>query len=153
VPQALRRLRAGFLLFLISNQPNYAKGKSTLEELDAIDSQFRRELAAMRVKFAAIYYCLHHPEGVVKGYSGPCACRKPSPHLLLRAMREFGIDSRKSWMLGDRSMDIECGRSAGVRTILIGANGGCGPSGADKIAADLAAATEYILESVPGRRR
>ena len=151
--EALLRLQeAGFLLFLVSNQPNYAKGKSSLAELDAIDAALRRELAAIGVEFAAFYYCLHHPEGVVAGYSGACICRKPSPYFLLKAIREFGLDAAESWMVGDRTTDVLCGRAAGVRTIYINAKGGyCGGLAADRTAVDLAAASAYICEAAACR--
>jgi D-glycero-D-manno-heptose 1,7-bisphosphate phosphatase len=149
VPQALRRLQAaGFLLFLVSNQPNYAKGKSSRAQIDAIDAELRRQLKAMRVEFAAFYYCLHHPHGVIEGYSGSCACRKPSPYFLFLASRRFGIDLERSWMVGDRETDILCGRLAGARTILIDANSkGRGGVVPDRVATDLAAASEYICEA------
>lgn len=149
VQQALQRLKsAGFLLFLVSNQPNYAKGKSSLPELDAIDAELRRNLAAMQVEFAATYYCLHHPEGQVEGYSRACACRKPSPYFLLRAAKEFGVDLKESWMVGDRVTDVLCGYIAGVRTILIDDSGaGCGPVVPDRIATDLMEAAEYICQA------
>jgi D-glycero-D-manno-heptose 1,7-bisphosphate phosphatase len=144
--EALRRLqRAGFLLFVVSNQPNYAKRKASLEELAAIDATMRRELAAAGVAFAGVYYCLHHPEGVVPEYSGPCACRKPSPYFLLRAMRDFGVEAAHSWMIGDRDTDVLCGRAAGVRTIFIDElGGGGGRNEADWTGPDLAAAAEHI---------
>lgn len=139
----LRRLQAtGFPLFVISNQPNYAKGKSSLAELAAIDAKMRAELKEAGIVLTRIDYCLHHPEGVVAGYSGACACRKPSPYFLLRAMREFGLDAAQSWMVGDRETDVQCGSAAGVRTILIDVSGG--KTAADWVAADLAAATEHI---------
>jgi D-glycero-D-manno-heptose 1,7-bisphosphate phosphatase len=147
--EALQRLHAsGYLLFLVSNQPNYAKGKASLAEIYAIDAELQRELAAMRVEFAAAYYCLHHPEGDAAGYSGQCMCRKPSPYFLLRAMREFGLDREQCWMLGDRETDILCGRTAGVRTILIDASGlGRGQIEPDHIAVDLATAAGMICEA------
>jgi D-glycero-D-manno-heptose 1,7-bisphosphate phosphatase len=150
---ALRRLRdAGFLLVLVSNQPNYAKGKSTLAELEAMDAALRRELAAMQVEFAAFYYCLHHPDGDVPGYSRPCVCRKPSPYFLLRAAMELGLDLEQSWMVGDRTTDILCGRAAGVRTILIDASGaGCAGVAPDSVAANLAAASQIICEAAAER--
>lgn len=146
VCEALLRLQnAGFLLFLVSNQPNVAKRKSRLEELRAIDEKLRRAVKASEVEFAAHYYCLHHPEGETAEYSGPCACRKPSPYFLLRASREFGLDLRQSWMVGDRATDIMCGRRAGARTILIDANGADWTLAAsDRTAADLAAAADII---------
>ena len=149
VSEALLQVRdAGFLLFLVSNQPNYAKGKSSLAELRAIDTELRRELAAIGVEFAAAYYCLHHPKGAVAGFSGSCACRKPSPYFLLRAQRQFGLNFQQSWMVGDRATDIECGRAAGVRTILIDPSGrGDGQAAPDWITADLASAAEMICEA------
>jgi len=154
VPEALRRLQAaGYLLFVVSNQPNYAKGKSTLRELRAVDRAMRDALDAMRVRTAAVYYCLHHPEGVVPGYAAPCACRKPAPYFLLKAAREFGIDLSQSWMVGDRATDVECGRRAGARAILVGAS--ADDSRADWVGRDLAEAAGHILDGTrapaPGR--
>lgn len=153
VPAALRQLQdAGFLLFLVSNQPNYAKGKANLEELEAIDAELRRELAAMGVEFAAVYYCLHHPDGVVAGYSGACICRKPSPYFLLKAIREFELDAAESWMMGDRMTDVLCGRAAGVRTIFIDPkSGACSGVAANRTAVDLAAASAHICEAAAYR--
>jgi D-glycero-D-manno-heptose 1,7-bisphosphate phosphatase len=143
---ALQCLRdAEFLLFIVSNQPNYAKRKSSLVELFAIHAALHRELTAINVAFAAVYYCLHHPNGDVPRYLGACACRKPSPYFLLRARREFGLDFEQSWMVGDRAADILCGRAAGVRTILIGATGTAGVQAfPDRIAPDLVAAADII---------
>src|ERR1700751_3374323 len=144
--KALQRLqRPGFLLFLVSNQPNYAKQKSSLDELHSIDAAFQRELEAMHVKLAASYYCFHHPNGDVLEYSGECACRKPSPYFLLRASREFALDPARSWMVGDRQTDILCGQFAGVRTIRISPDGErCENPIPDMRAPDLAAAAEII---------
>jgi D-glycero-D-manno-heptose 1,7-bisphosphate phosphatase len=143
VPEALRRLQAaGYLLFVVSNQPNYAKRKSTLKELRAVDGAMRDALDAMRVWTAAVYYCLHHPAGVVPGYAGSCACRKPSPYFLFKAAREFGVDLARSWMVGDRATDVECGRAAGAWTAFVGE--GAEDVGADWVGEDLGAASRYI---------
>jgi D-glycero-D-manno-heptose 1,7-bisphosphate phosphatase len=117
---ALRSLQsAGFLLFLVSNQPNYAKGKSTLEQLRAIHSLLVKALQTAKVSFADYYYCFHHPDGKVAGYTGICECRKPSPFFLLKARDEFGISLADSWMVGDRPTDVECGIAAGVKTVRV----------------------------------
>ena len=77
---ALRALRkAGFLLFVVSNQPNYAKAKASFETLENIHHHLLHLLHEEQIEFAAFYYCLHHPHGVRPGHSGPCRCRKPSP--------------------------------------------------------------------------
>ena len=66
------------------------------------------------------YYCLHHPEAVVEKYRIVCNCHKPLPGLLLRAAREKDIDLKQSWLIGDNLSDIQAGKAAGCRTILIG---------------------------------
>lgn len=117
---ALHRLQeAGYLLLLVSNQPNYAKGKNTLEELDAVQALLAAQLHNVGIHFTEFYYCFHHPKGIVPSHSGPCDCRKPSTYFLLKAEAEYGISLSDSWMVGDRPTDIECGQSAGVRTIRV----------------------------------
>lgn len=144
VSQALYLLQsAGFLLFVVSNQPNYAKGKSTLGDLAAIDRKMRRELASEGVALSAVYYCLHHPEGIVREYTGPCACRKPSPYFLLRAIREFHLAPVRSWMIGDRITDVLCGHAAGVRTIFISEDSS--DPDADFTALNIQSAANHIL--------
>jgi D-glycero-D-manno-heptose 1,7-bisphosphate phosphatase len=145
---AMRTLQAaGFLLFLVSNQPNYAKAKASLETLQSIHDRLISGLDAAGVTFAAFYYCFHHPEGRVAGYSGRCLCRKPSPHFLLQASAEFGVDLRRSWMVGDRVTDVECGSQAGTRTILIrkGQKNAEAEVSPDEIVPDLLTAVPIIL--------
>jgi D-glycero-D-manno-heptose 1,7-bisphosphate phosphatase len=149
---ALRGLQcAGFLLFLVSNQPNHAKGKSTLEELRAVHSRLVVALQTAGVSFADYYYCFHHPDGTVAGYSGHCECRKPSPYFLLKARDEFGISLPESWMVGDRGTDIECGIAAGVKTIRVGedhpAVRAASEAKADYEVGDLACAAEIIINA------
>ncbi len=116
----LRRLaEAGFGLFLVSNQPSYAKGKTTLENIREIHRRLDAFLKVNGVVFCEYYYCYHHPKGVTPGYSGPCPCRKPAPFFLLQAQREHGLDLSRSWMVGDQDSDVLCGRNAGCRTVVI----------------------------------
>lgn len=125
VTPALFRLQsAGYALVLVSNQPNVALGKSTLETLGEIHQELVTELLYAGIHFARFCYCLHHPKGVTSGYSGLCVCRKPSPWFLLRARDELGLSLAHSWMVGDQPGDIQCGHSAGVRTIRVGADPG-----------------------------
>jgi D-glycero-D-manno-heptose 1,7-bisphosphate phosphatase len=144
---AMRQLRsASYELFLVSNQPNYAKGKASLETLDLIHARLTTALSDAEIQFAAFYYCLHHPEGVIAANSGRCECRKPSPHFLLKAKEDFCIDLKQSWMIGDRISDIECGKAAGAKTVFI-----C-TYPFDKVAADFQAhdlceAVSLILEA------
>ncbi len=128
----------GYRLFLVSNQPSHAKGKTTLAALHAIHGRLQALLAEAGIAFADVYYCYHHPDGIVPGYSGPCLCRKPSPYFLNEAQRKFGLVPAQSWMIGDRGSDILCGRAAGVRTIRI-APDHADAAAADGIVADFAA--------------
>ena len=117
---AMRALRdAGFLLFVVSNQPNAAKAKTSLATLHAIHDRLLEFLRRDAVDVDAFYYCFHHPHGVVAEFSGPCECRKPSPYFLFQARDQFALDLGRSWMVGDRPSDVACGLAAGVRTIRI----------------------------------
>ncbi len=109
---ALAMLRdAGFLLFVVSNQPNVAKGKAPPGALQAMHTLLTEALMAHGLSLADAFYCTHHPS-----VNGPCPCRKPSPYFLQKAARENGLLLRECWMVGDRVTDMECGRAAGTRT-------------------------------------
>lgn len=122
-PRAIEALRefsaAGWPLFLVSNQPSFAKGKTSMADLRDVHAALIEALAPSRVAFREAYYCYHHPDAVVPELKGPCVCRKPSPHFLREAARVHGIDLSASWMIGDQDMDLLCGRNAGCRTILV----------------------------------
>lgn len=117
---ALRCLQeAGFLLFLVSNQPDYAKGKVRLEDIRSVHARFAHLLGTEGIRFQEFYYCYHHPSGKIPDYSYDCECRKPKPYFIEKAVREYRLDVTLCWMVGDRDSDIACGKAAGTRTILI----------------------------------
>lgn len=118
--ESLRKLQdSGYDLFLVSNQPDYAKGNTTLDVIHKVHEEFDRLLKSEGVHFKEYFYCYHHPKGVVPGYSYECECRKPKPFFLLEAARKYQIDLSRSWMVGDRDVDVECGQAARTKTILI----------------------------------
>lgn len=121
VPEALKRLRAaGFLLAVATNQPAAAKGKATVAQLDAVDAAVRDRLAREGVTIDAWRRCLHHPDGLEEtGLSGRCDCRKPAPGMLTAMAEELDATLSESWMVGDSDTDIEAGRAAGCRTVLV----------------------------------
>lgn len=149
LPSLFRLQEAGYSLLLVSNQPNYALGKSTLDTLAAIHNRVVKEFIDAGIRFARFSYCLHHPKGVVAGYSGLCVCRKPSPWFLLRARDDFGYSLPNSWMIGDQPTDTQCGKAAGVRTIRIDSGavfaGYNGAPAADYLVWQLPEAVEIIL--------
>jgi D-glycero-D-manno-heptose 1,7-bisphosphate phosphatase len=100
--------RQGFLLIVVTNQPDVARGKVNRADVDKINAR----LAAI-LPLDAIEVCEHDDKE-------QCDCRKPNPGMLLHAQEKFGIDLARSFMVGDRWRDVEAGRRAGCRTILIG---------------------------------
>lgn len=117
---ALRALQgAGFRLVVITNQAGIARGYFTTGDLDRMHDHLRRELAGDGVHLDGIYYCPHHVEGVIPELAVPCGCRKPRAGLLLRAARDLDLDLAGSWMIGDILDDMEAGKRAGCRTILV----------------------------------
>jgi D-glycero-D-manno-heptose 1,7-bisphosphate phosphatase len=138
IANALHQLRAaGYLLILVSNQPNAAKGKCTREELDRVHARVTALLLSEGISLDAHFLCFHHPD-----FTGPCPCRKPSPYFLFQAAAQFQIDLKQCWMIGDRASDVACGRTAGTATIWVD-NGENGLSASEAIAAD------RVARSVP----
>lgn len=151
VIDSLRILQvAGLELFLVSNQPDYANGKTTLENIHAVHARLDYNLKSVGIWFKKYYYCYHHPGGIVPGYSFACKCRKPKPYFLLKAAYDYGIDLAHSWMVGDRDIDIECGKAAGTQTIRIEeshTSGLCGTSIPDFKTENLKGAVAIILHN------
>lgn len=137
---------AGYLLVVITNQPAYAKGKTTRERLESAQAKLERQLEAQGVTLDGVYSCYHHPtESKVPELACECECRKPKPGLIQQAADELGIDVSRSWMIGDRQSDILAGKAAGCRTIYV--EGGQGPSApeADFQCSSLGSAVQTIL--------
>jgi histidinol-phosphate phosphatase family protein len=118
--EALRRLatlRAP--LVVVSNQPAVALRRCAIADMKAVERRLQAMFDECGARLAAFYFCPHHPEGVDPLYRLACRCRKPRPGLLLRAARQLGVDLAGSWMVGDILDDVEAGRRAGCRTVLI----------------------------------
>lgn len=152
-PRVLKSLRmlkdAGFMLFVVSNQPDIAKGKTTPKKLEAIEErlwEFSRDNGGL---FEECYYCHHHPDGVVPGYAKQCDCRKPGTAFLEQAVERFELEPRLCWMVGDRDTDVLCGAKMGFGTVKIdNPHEGCGEAAAapDAMCADIYEAALVILE-------
>jgi D-glycero-D-manno-heptose 1,7-bisphosphate phosphatase len=111
--QALRRLLdAGFSLFMITNQSGVGRGYFTLNDVERVHEHLLNELSREGVSFAGIYTAPEAPDQPSRG-------RKPSPQFLYDARDEFKIDLAKSYMIGDKLIDLECGWNAGVRNSLL----------------------------------
>ena len=117
---ALRLMQdMGYRLIVASNQAGVARGLFSEAALPPLFAALQGMLALEGVRLDGWYWCPHHPHGVAAGYAMACGCRKPMPGMLLQAAREHGIDLAGSWMVGDILNDVEAGRRAGCRTVLI----------------------------------
>jgi len=105
--------RHGYACIIVSNQPGIALGKFGEKELDAVKAKIAYLLQQHGIPLSGFYYCPHHPS------KSSCACRKPMPGLLLRALEDHHLDTQQCWMIGDILHDVEAGNRAGCKTILI----------------------------------
>jgi histidinol-phosphate phosphatase family protein len=115
--EGLRLLAAeGFLLVVVTNQPGLARRLFTRADFARLQSALTAMLRAEGIALAGIYACPHAPS---VGPVSACLCRKPAPGLLHQAARAHRIDLARSWMVGDILDDVEAGRRAGCRTVML----------------------------------
>jgi len=127
--------RAGFLLIMVTNQPDVTRGTQTRAVVEAIN-----QVLSDRLSLDDIKVCYHDT-------SDNCLCRKPEPGLLLEAAEEWKIDLPGSFLVGDRWKDIEAGRRAGCRNIFLDYEySEVKPEGFDKRVSSLGDAADWILE-------
>lgn len=140
VLQAMRLLAGlDYGVFVITNQAGIAEGRLTVADFERLNGIVIELLETAGVKVLKTFFCPH-------ALDVGCDCRKPKPTMLLQAAAEFGIDDMaNSWTIGDRESDIEAGRQAGTRTILVNTgNHQVKDTKATHAAADILAAVEYI---------
>jgi|LSQX01.1.fsa_nt_gb D-glycero-D-manno-heptose 1,7-bisphosphate phosphatase len=121
VPEAIRIFHdIGYKIIIVSNQPGIAKKHMSMKTFEAIRQHIIDELISKGANIDAEYYCLHHPQAKVPELKEVCDCRKPKPGLIIKAAGELDIELKVSWMVGDGLTDIQAGKNAGCKTILIG---------------------------------
>jgi D-glycero-D-manno-heptose 1,7-bisphosphate phosphatase len=153
---AIRALnRAGFRVVLVTNQSGIARGYFTEARLDELHRHLAALLAEGGAHIDAYYYCPHHPDGSVEAYARECGCRKPGRGLVDRAVDAFGIDPARSFVIGDRWLDVELARAIGARGLLVRTGYGAveeqGPPdalAADAIVDNLIGAVGWVLRHV-----
>lgn len=135
-----RLMQAGFLLIVVTNQPDVGTGLILLSTIQAMHEKLARELP-----IAAIKSCQHTQ-------AQNCLCRKPKPGMILEAARELNVDLARSFMVGDRASDVEAGRAAGCTTIFIdlGYIGELVPLSPDYTVRSITEATQCILTHASG---
>jgi D-glycero-D-manno-heptose 1,7-bisphosphate phosphatase len=162
LPGAAASVRAlnerGIIVCIISNQSGVARGFFSEEDLVPIHTKLERELGNAGARIDHIYYCPHHPTEGKPPYNVVCSCRKPGIGMLRQAAEDFGLDLGRSFVVGDRIVDIQAGRNAGTTTILVMTGYGphaleeCREKGVvpDYIAVDIAQAATIIMQKTNG---
>ncbi|MEO6871736.1 MAG: HAD family hydrolase [Chthoniobacterales bacterium] len=140
VPEALGQLKAaGFKLIVISNQAGIGRGYFTEKEYRAVEAELARQVRPAVLD--ATYFCRDHPDR-------PTDYRKPAPGMILEAQRDHHLDLARSFFIGDKAIDMECGRNADVRTILVKTGYGAAEherAGANWVAEDFPGAAAIVL--------
>lgn len=146
IPSLKRAIDAGFLIVMVTNQSGVGRGYFTREDVERVHAHIAKEMSSQEVACMKVYAAFEAPEVPSRG-------RKPSPQFLFDARDEFGIDLARSYMIGDKFIDLQCGWNAGVRkSILVRTGYGAKveKEGNDQlrdamIADDLGAAIDWIL--------
>lgn len=154
VAEAIAKINTSpYLTIVATNQPVIARGELTFAELDDIQKKMETELGKEGAYLDDIFYCPHYPdegfEGEVAALKFESDCRKPKIGMFTHAAVKYNIDLSKSWYIGDTTMDVQTGKNAGMKTILVTT----GEAGKDKkygvehdfVADDLYSAVNYIL--------
>lgn len=130
-----------FSVILITNQAGIAEGRINIEDFNRINSKVIEMLSPSGIKILKTYMCPHAPED-------KCECRKPKPTMILEAIKEFNLDPKNLYMVGDRESDINAGINAGIKTILVKtANIPAVVHQANYTAHNLMDAVKYVIEN------
>lgn len=143
--------RRGIPVIVVTNQAGIGKGKFGWPDYDSVMRRLDELLAEVGARIDAAYVCPYH-EGAEGEYQHPDhPDRKPNPGMLRRAAEDHGLDLARSWMVGDKAIDLQAGRNAGCRAALVRTGYGAATdgTGADLVAEDLAHAVEGILALWP----
>jgi D,D-heptose 1,7-bisphosphate phosphatase len=119
VIEGLKKLKSNFpdvIFIVITNQAGVARGIITMEQVHAVNSKISAMLKREGIEIAAFYICPFHPEFSRRE---DVSCRKPSPEMTLKAVKDFNLDVRNTYFIGDKGSDVKSGKSAGCKTILL----------------------------------
>jgi len=117
VKEGIRKLKStfGFTMIVVSNQSGIARGIISEEQVISVNQRIN-EILGNEAAIDAFYYCRFHPEFSSKE---ECECRKPSPDMIFKAASDLGLDLKKAYIIGDKAVDVEAGKNAGIKTILL----------------------------------
>jgi D-glycero-D-manno-heptose 1,7-bisphosphate phosphatase len=146
---ALRLLnRAGLATVVVTNQAAIGRGIIDEAFLQTVHRTLDTRLADGQARIERYYYCPHHPEAARAEYRQVCRCRKPGPGLIEQACREMDLDPRRSFMVGDRWIDVRAGRDAGARSVLVRTGHGGYEADSPQAGVDADAILNNLMEAV-----
>ncbi|MBI3830503.1 MAG: HAD-IIIA family hydrolase [Planctomycetes bacterium] len=161
VAQAMARLKKlGFALVVVTNQSCVGQGYVTVDTVASVHDKMAQLLRDEGgVELDGVYACYHSHRGVVPEFTGAHPDAKPNPGMLLRAAKELHLDLVNAYLVGDADTDLQAGRNAGTRTVLVRTGHGAKmeaqlvPGLADAVVDDLSAAAGWIEEQVARNER
>lgn len=109
----------GYKVVVITNQAGVARGYFTIEQVEEVNNLMVEKLAKEGANVDAVYYSPYYKNGIVEYYSKEADCRKPNTGMVKKAVKKFNIDPEKSFIIGDKLTDIECGLRMGMKTVLL----------------------------------
>ncbi|MBI5476385.1 MAG: HAD family hydrolase [Ignavibacteriales bacterium] len=144
----------GLKVIIATNQSGIARGILTEEQLEVIHNALIENLRRNGANIDGVYYCPHHPDTGLPEYRKDCTCRKPKPGMILQASKDFEIEISKSYLIGDKAIDVETASACGTTSILVQTGYGqeelkiCRMKNipVDYVAADLLDAIKFIEE-------
>ncbi len=160
--------QAGFAAVVLTNQSGVARGYFSEELVNLVHQKLQEEIERGGGRLDAIYYCPHHPEGRVEAYRRQCRCRKPDTGMIEQATAELNLDLSRSFVVGDRYLEVEMARRAGLSSVFVLSGYGMGEYEYQRqnwthwpnvVAPDVLAAVKEILKvqsprsKVQGRRK
>ena len=130
LPGSARAIRlindSPYAAVVVTNQSGVARAMFPESLVDEVHDRLRAILAREGARLDGIYYCPHHPEHGESPYRARCDCRKPGTGMIEQAARELGLDFSPSYMIGDKMVDVECARAAGMNGVLVRTGYGAG---------------------------
>ncbi|MBS0535987.1 MAG: HAD family hydrolase [Proteobacteria bacterium] len=106
---------AGYLVIVVTNQSGVARGYYEESAVGILHAHMQDWLAARGARIDAFYYCPHHPEATIARFAITCACRKPGIGMLEQAAADWSIDRARSFMIGDKDIDVAAATAFGIR--------------------------------------
>ncbi|MGZ3874473.1 MAG: D-glycero-beta-D-manno-heptose 1,7-bisphosphate 7-phosphatase [Mucilaginibacter sp.] len=104
----------GYIIIVITNQAGIARGYYTIDDFNKLTVWMTEQFKAKGIVISKVYFCPHHPD-----FDQDCYCRKPNPGMILDAIKDFDIDPSQSLLIGDKQSDLEAGRAAGIKKLIL----------------------------------